>query len=242
MPPSTARAAQSSRPGAAGLALGLTLLAAGPSNAQALQWTGQLAGATELSDRGLVIGPRRPTVQASLTGTLDRRWALGLSASAPLGYGRQGRLLGQLSHYTPLSDDWQLEAGLGYYGYPGDADAGRGDRFELTAGASWRDLFSGNLTALHYPAWPGRRAGLQWALDLAGRWPLAGGWSATFSLGRADLPMLPDRRYSYAGLGLAWQVEAWRFELNRLGSSAAARVVLGATARPRWSASTSLQF
>lgn len=226
----------------AGLVLGLALLGAGPARAQALQWTGQLAAATELSDRGLVIGPRRPTLQASLTGVLDRRWTLALSASAPLGAARQGRVLGQLGRYEQLSDDWQIEAGLGYYGYPGDEVAGRGNRWELTTGATWRDLFSANLTALHYPAWPGQRAGLQWAMDLAGRWPISGAWSATFSLGQADLPALPDRRYRYAGLGLARQEGPWRIELNRLGSSATARHILGQAAQPRWSASTQVQF
>ncbi len=244
MPCSIARRLPLPGPGGARQAvwLGLGLLAAGQASAQPGPWSGQLAAATELSDRGLVIGPRKPTLQASVTGVIDRRWILGLSASAPVGYGRQGRLLAQVGRYAPLSDDWQVEAGLGYYGYPGDSVAGRGNRWELTAGASWRDLFSGNLTALHYPAWPGQRAGLQWALDLAGRWPIAGGWSATFSLGRADLPVLPDRRYSYAGIGLAWQADGWRFEFNRLGASATARAIMGQAAQARWSASTSVQF
>jgi hypothetical protein len=224
------------------VALGLVWLAAGPAGAQDLQWTGHLAAATELSDRGLVVGPRRPTLQASLTAALDQRWTLGLSASAAPGAAREGRVLGQIGRYQRLSDDWQVEAGLGYYAYPGNPRAGKGDRWELTAGASWRDLFSGSVTALHYPAWPGQRAGLQWALDLAGRWPIAGGWSATASLGRADLPVLPDRRYRYAGLGLAWQDGRWRVELNRLGSDATARAVMGQAARPRWSASALVQF
>lgn len=240
MPPPPASAALPFHLGLAGLCLGW--LAGGAAAAPSLQWTGQLAVASELSDRGLVIGPRRPTAQASLTGVIDQRWTLGMSASAPLGFARQGRVLAQLGRYERLSDDWQLDAGLGFYAYPGDDGAGRGNRWELMAGASWRDLFSGSLTALHYPAWPGQRAGLQWAMDLVGRWPIAGGWSATISLGRADLPVLPDRRYRYGGLGLAWQQGGWRLELNRLGSSGTARAIMGPAARPRWSGSASLQF
>ncbi len=108
--PPPARAAQSFRPGLAGLAvgLGLALPAGSPAAAQALQWTGQLAAASELSDRGLVIGPRRPTLQASLTAVLDRRWTLGLGTSSPLGAGRQARVLAQLGRYEAVSDDCQL--------------------------------------------------------------------------------------------------------------------------------------
>jgi hypothetical protein len=175
-------------------------------------------------------------------GRRHRRRPTVVVTGAAGGGGGQGRVLGQLGRYEQLSDDWQIEAGLGYYGYPGDEVAGRGNRWELTTGATWRDLFSANLTALHYPAWPGQRAGLQWAMDLAGRWPISGAWSATFSLGQADLPALPDRRYRYAGLGLARQEGPWRIELNRLGSSATARHILGQAAQPRWSASTQVQF
>jgi hypothetical protein len=220
----------------------MALLSAGGVGAQPLQWAGQLAAATELTDRGLLIGPRRPTLQAGLTAAHDQGWALSLSASTPLGALRQGRVLAQISRYRRLSDDWQVEGGLAYYAYPGDATAGNGNRWELQSGASYRDVLSVGLTALHYPAWPGRRAGLQWAVDLGLRWPMAAGWSVTASLGRADLPPVPQRHYRYGGLGLAWQGDAWRLELNRLGSDATARRVMGPAGQSRWSATATHQF
>lgn len=228
------------RPGRAAGALWLLLPL--PLAAQPLAIAGELAAATELTDRGLLVGTDRPVLQAAFTLVLDRRWTLGLTGSLPLGEPGQRRLLASLGRYETLSDDWQLDTQLAYYGYPGDAHAGDFNRWELQVGGSYRDVLNLGITALHYPAWPGRRAGLQWALDLGLRWPLAGGWSATASLGRADLPPLPRLRYTYGGLGLAWQAGDWRLELSRLGSDARARRIMGALADRRWSASASWRF
>lgn len=212
------------------------LLAGAGAGAQPLQWTGHVAVASELTDRGLLVGPRRPSLQAALTAVHNQRWTWSFSASVPSGHERQGRVSAQVGRYERLSDDWQLDAGLAYYAYPGDTVAARANRWELQAGAAYRDLLSLGVAALHFPAWPGQRAGLQWALDLGLRWPLAAGWSATASLGQADVPAQPRWRYRYGGLGLAWQTADWRLELNRLGSDDTARRVSGAAADARWSA------
>lgn len=233
----------SARPGVGrGLGLVMLVLTSGGAVAQPLQWVGQLTAASELTDRGLLIGPRRPQLQAAVTAVHDQRWALSLSAGAPVGSLNQGRLLARIGRYERLSDDWQLDAGLAYYAYPGDAEAGNGDRWELQLGTGFRDVLSLDLSAMHYPAWPGRRAGLQWALDLGLRWPLGAGWSATASLGHADLPAVPQWRYRYGGLGLAWQGPAWRVALNRLGSDATARRVMGLAGQSRWSATVVRPF
>lgn len=203
--------------------------------AQPLQWQGQLAVASELTDRGLSVYPRRPTLQAD--GQVARgHWSLAAAASTDLGRRGDHRVLGRVSYYRSLSDDWQLDAGLGWYGYPGEARARAFDRHEAGVGLGFRDLLSLNLTAIDYRAWPGRRAGLQWALEAGLRWPLGDAWSVTASLGEADLPPLPDRRYRYGGLGLAWQQGRWRLELNRLGADGTARRFMGDAGRARWSA------
>jgi hypothetical protein len=204
--------------------------------AQPLRWQGQVALASELTDRGLSVFARRPTLQADLH-VARGRWALGAAISAGLGgQGRDGRVLARLAHYRPLSDDWQVEGGLGYYAYTGDAYARAFDRAEASAGASYRDLLAFSVSALDVRGWRGRRGGLQWAFDAGARWPLGGPWSLTASLGQADLMSRPDRRYRYGGLGMAWQAGAWRVELNRLAADAHARRLLADTARPRWSA------
>ncbi|NRF65831.1 hypothetical protein HLB44_02405 [Aquincola sp. S2] len=214
---------------------------AGPAAAEPLQWQGQAALATELTDRGLSVFERRPTLQAEL-GVSRGRWALGAALSARAADGRDRRVLARLSHYRTLSDDWQLDGGLGYYGYPGGVYARSFNRVEASAGASFRDLLSFNLTALHYRAWRGRRGGLQWAFDAGLRWPLAGAWSLTASLGQADVPPLPQRRYHYGGVGVAWAASGWRVELNRLGADSTAQRLLGETAHPRWSAVVATNF
>jgi hypothetical protein len=217
------------------------LCAAAGAAAQPLQWQGQLAVASELTDRGLSVFPRRPTLQAD--GQVARgRWSIAAAASTDLSASGRHRVLARVSHYRALSDDWQLDAGIGWYGYPGDRRARVYDRTEAGIGLGFRDLLSLNLTAIDYRAWPGRRAGLQWALEAGARWPLGGAWSLTASLGQADLPPQPDRRYRYGGAGLAWQQGAWRAELNRLGTDGTARYAFGDAARARWSALVTRSF
>ena len=212
-----------------------------PASAQALQWQGQVAVASELTDRGISVYPRRPTLQVD--GQVARgRWSLAAAASTDLAGRGEHRVLARLSHYRSLSDDWQLDAGLGWYGYPGDRRARAYDRTEAGLGLGFRDVLSLNLTAIDYRAWPGRRAGLQWALEAGLRWPVGDAWSATASLGQADLPPQPDRRYRYGGVGLAWQHGDWRLELNRLGADSAARRALGDAGRARWSALAMVSF
>ena len=209
---------------------------AGSAAAQPLQWQGQLALASELTDRGLSVYPRRPTLQAD--GQVARgHWSLAAAASTDLSSNGRHRVLARVSHYRSLSDDWQLDAGIGWYGYPGDRWARIYDRTEAGIGLGFRDLLSLNLTAIDYHrAWPGRCGGLQWALEAGARWPLGDAWSLTASLGQADLPPQPDRRYRYGGVGLAWQRADWRVEINRLGTDGAARYAFGDAARARWSA------
>lgn len=215
--------------------------AATPAFAQPLHWQGQLALASELTDRGISVFPRRPTLQAD--GLVARgRWSLAAAASTDLAGRGEHRVLARVSHYRSLSDDWQLDAGLGWYGYPGDRRTRAYDRTEAGVGLAFRDLLSLNLTAIDYRAWPGRRAGLQWALDAGLRWPLGDAWSVTASVGEADLPPQPDRRYRYGGVGLAWQQGRWRLEMNRLGAGRAARYLAGEAGRARWSAAALVSF
>ena len=219
----------------AAFAWATALTATSPAAAQPLQWQGQVAVASELTDRGLSVYPRRPTLQAD--GQVARgHWSLAAAASTDLAGRGEYRVLGRVSYYRSLSDDWQLDAGLGWYGYPGDSWARAFDRHEAGLGLGFRDVLSLNLTAIDYRAWPGRRAGLQWALEAGLRWPLSEAWSVTASVGEADLPPLPDRRYRYGGIGLGWQHADWRLELNRLGADGTARRYMGNAGRARWSA------
>ncbi|HSW04323.1 hypothetical protein [Aquabacterium sp.] len=209
---------------------------------QPVEWLGELAAATELTDRGLTVGPRKPLVQGQLAAYLAGNWTVSVAASLQGGSTRDSRLLARLGRSWTLSNDWQAEAGLGYYAYPGDPVSRNFDRVEAGASAGFRDLVSLGVTALHYPAWPGRRAGLHWALDLGLRWPLGEAWSLTASLGRADLPQDSRQHYGYGGLGLAWQQGPWRAEVNRLAADAKARYWMGDGAQARWSAMIARNF
>lgn len=224
-------------------AMASALLVLAPAcRAQPVEWQGELAAASELIDRGLAIGPRRALVQAQVSGYFGARWSASLAASVQDSRLHNTRVLARLGRSWALSSDWQAEAALGYYAYPGDGRYRSFDRSEFGVSAGYRDLLSIGLTAIHYPAWRGSRAGLHWAADLGLRWPLAESWSATASLGRADVPMYSSLRYTYGSLGLAWQQGRWRAELNRLGASADSQGWAGDLAQWRWSATIARNF
>lgn len=227
----------------------LLLACSAGAAAQPVEWQGELALASELTDRGLVVGPRRALLQGQLSAYLGSQWSASLAASAQREGLRYSRVLARLGRNWTLSNDWQLDTGLSYYAYPGDSSQRRYDRFEAAAVAGYRDVLSLGLTALHYAE---RSHGLPWAADLGLRWPLAGvvsglgapaeAWSLTASVGRATLLQATAFHYSYGSLGLAWQQGAWRAEVNRLAADGKAGAWVGRPQPARWAAVLARNF
>lgn len=238
------------------LALPAAMALAAPAT-WAGDWQWQLAAASRPTERGLIIGRERGVAQWALAWRSAEGSVAELALASQGGPLRDARLGVRVAQGLVIDDDWQAEAGLGYYGYPGQADRGhetpydgrpawrygrRYDRLDLTLALRWRDLLSLAVSGQRYHAAPD--GPLPWALDLGGRWPLSadGAWSLVGTLGRAEVPRWPGRHYTHGSVGLAWQQGSRGLTLARMHAGEPARALLGARARGHWTLSWAQDF
>jgi uncharacterized protein (TIGR02001 family) len=195
------------------------LLLWGTPAAHAGDWSGTVAMSSQLVDRGVAVTPPAPIAQGAVNWVARDGWSLGVSASYQTrDPGRLAETLAQVAKSWSLSDDWQLQAGLLDYRYPGGGGSQRTyDRTELGGSLIWRDVLTASVSAIKLAH---RSGGLRGAADVGFRWPLGWHVSATGGIGLAQYlaPLsqyYPDRpnRYSYGHGGLVWQEGAWRVEL-----------------------------
>jgi len=228
-------------------ALALIALAAQnlPAAAQPLAWAGEASLGSDLSERGISLWPGAAVAQALVAVSDAATWSASLAAAKPLGGGggsgggsRGSQIAGSVAAYLALSPDWQAQARLAAYAYPG-MSARQYDRAEATLGIAFRDLVSFEASASRLrddePHWYP-------AFDLGLRWPLATQWALAAGVGSAELPNWPGTHYRYADIGLVWRAGAWRAAVSRLGASGEARRFVGDKAGPRTALSLTLTF
>lgn len=203
------------------------------SHAQSASVSGTVALSSQLVDRGLAITPDTAVAQAAVSVALPSGWVFGGSAStelrdaAPL-----AETLVQASKYWRIAPDWQMQAGVAYYAYPGRGD-GAFNRVEGSVDWTWRDVLTFGAAAI-YPT-GGVRSSLRGAADVNFHWPLP--WDLALSAGagysQAQVPYYrpyPGGRggsygyhggdrvnsYAYGHLGLIWGRGAWHVEVDRM--------------------------
>lgn len=194
------------------------------AHAQDSRFSGTVAVASQLVDRGLAITRPGPVFQGALNWTSPSGWSAGISASAeartPRGF---VGFVAQVAHSWSLSPDWQMQASLLDYRYPRHGGGRTYDRTEL--GVSWiyRDVLTFGLSASHMDRYGGQRP--RGAADLGFRWPLAHGFAFTASAGVAQELVPPrgagyERRnhYYYGHAGVAWDQGPWRVEVAHVTS------------------------
>jgi len=218
----------------------LLLALSGASHGEPVEVRGQIVVASDLTDRGVQLGPTSPFVQGEVSALLDRQWSASLAAGTQHDRSPNDRVVVRLDRYWALSNDWQADAGLRWYDYR-QAHAGQHSRYvEFAASVGYRDLFSLGTSAKEYtPRWPG---GLHWALDAALRWPIALGWSLDADLGRTQLPTYEAQWYRYAAVGIGWQRRGWSAGLSRIGADSTARDQFGSDAQFHWTAFVAKDF
>ncbi|QWT18902.1 hypothetical protein KPL74_14245 [Bacillus sp. NP157] len=189
--------------------------------AQAGDWTGTAAVSSQLVDRGVAVTPPGAVAQGAVSWVSRDGWSLGVSASYQThSPGRVAETLAQVARAWSLTDDWQMQASLLHYRYPGNnAGARTYDRTELGVSWIWRDVLTLGASAIQLAH---RGGGPRGAADVGFRWPLLPHLSATAGAGIAQYlaPLYryygqgsrPDR-YRYGHAGLVWQDGPWRLEL-----------------------------
>lgn len=221
------------------LAGGVVLLFAQAVSAQSVGVSGVLTVASEFTDRGLRLGPRKPTLEGELSAPLFGPWSASLGAGVQDDPAREHRVVARVTRYWTLSNDWQADAGLGWYDHQSAHDGRRYEYAEVGASLAFRDVLSLGVSTRQYA---GRNGQLRWGLDAKARWPIVQDWSINGSVGWAQLPTASTQGYRYGGAGIGWQRRSWSAGLARIATDATARSELGDAAQPRWSAFIAKDF
>lgn len=226
-----------------------------PLHAQSSNFSGEVALASQLVDRGLAITPATPVLQGSVSLALPEGWSLGLAggveARSP---GRLVVALARVSHFWALSSDWQAQASLLYYDYRADDGRGIPDRADASLHFTYRDTLTFGLSAVRVSGNQDRR--LLGAADLELRWPLTRHVSLSTGAGIAQTAVAsyepgsyqhyghdaPIELYGYGHLGLAWSDGPWHLQIGRNMNSLGERRVYGTQASSNWVATLSWSF
>ncbi len=208
--------------------------------AQAREWSAEVALSSELTERGAFVGERKPVLQGVVTLYDPRGWSAGLALGLQEAGSRTSRVIFRAAQDWVLSNDWQSQASLQYYAYPGDRASRVFDRAEAGLNFGFRDLWVFGVSLYHYPHTRSDSAPLRWTLDVGARWPLGEQFSLTAALGQASVQ--PRGRYSYGSTGLAWHRQNWRVELSYLSTDRRARSLLTAGTPGHWSAALTHSF
>jgi uncharacterized protein (TIGR02001 family) len=226
--------------------------------AQSTTFNGTVALSSQLVDRGQAITGDTPVLQGAAAWTFPSGWSLGVSASATArSSGRLAEALAQVSHRWLLSGDWQLQASLLYYRYPGSTRYGASDRTETGLNWTYRDVLTLGVSAIYVLGPDGHRP--RGAADVNLHWPLAGRFSLSLGAGVAQ-PFGRSYRYyyrhgyrrrygqprtgldSYGHLGLVWVNGPWRIELDRIVADPATRRQRDYLGASPWVATLSRSF
>jgi uncharacterized protein (TIGR02001 family) len=213
------------------------ILFTAPLHAQSSSLSGAVALSSQLIDRGLAISPVTPILQGDVTWSSASGWILGMSAATETrSFGHGSEAMAQVAHYWPLSSDWRMQAGVVYYGYPGNGPSRPFERVETGLTWMYRDVLSFGLSAITLTH--GSDHSPRGAADIDVRWPLPQHFAVSAGLGVAQpltgsagywsyIPNGPDGGYAhhptpmrsyygYGHVGLAWGYGPWRVELDRV--------------------------
>jgi uncharacterized protein (TIGR02001 family) len=252
------------RPGHAARASFAALLAgacvAPALHAQSTTFSGAVALSSQLVDRGQAITHTTPILQGAASWTSPTGWSLGLSGSTEVrSPDHVVAALAQASRHWSLAGDWQLQAGLLYYRYPGMARSRGFDRAEATLSWSYRDVLTFGLSAIRVI---GARQHPRGAADISFHWPLARQLFLSAGAGATQSPIAPynayrySREYDHAGpyrrvregihtyghVGLLWNHGPWQIELDRILADPETRWQWDVMGASPWVATVSWSF
>ena len=231
-----------------------------PLHAQSTTFSGTAALSSELVDRGQAITGNTPILQGAVSWTSPAGWSLGLSGSAKVrSPGRVVEALVQVSRSWSLSGDWQMQANLLYYRYPGQTRSRAYDRAETGVNWTYRDVLTFGLSAIHVIGAGNHQT--RGAADLGFHWPLAWDFSLSAGMGIAQPLVAPYTPYTpyhhgymrpyyddrtglhrYGHAGLLWSHGPWRIELDRIMADPETRRQWATLGASPWVATISRSF
>ena len=228
-----------------------------PLHAQSTTLNGTAALSSGLFDRGQAITANTPVLQGAASLTSATGWSLGVSGSTELrSPGHLVEAIVQVSRDWSLSSDWQMQANLLYYTYPGQAGSKASDRVEGGVHWTYRDVLTLGLSGLYVMGTNDNQP--RGAADLTFHWPLAWHFSLSAGVGVAEPLIAPYSpyyhghpsyyEYDHSGLhgygqaGLSWSSGPWRIELDRMMADPATQRQWAALDASPWVATISRSF
>jgi len=203
------------------------------AQAQSSNVSGTVALSSQLVDRGQAVTPQTPVLQGALAWSFAKGWSLGASASVEAREpDRLAEALAQIARSWSLSPDWQMQANLVYYDYPGNPHARGFDRTEAGLGWIYRDVLTLGVSAI-YPVGKTDHH-LHGAADIGFHWPLPRHFALSAGLGVTQTSYTyyayyghghgryeyeSHDTYSYGHAGLLWNNGPWRVEVDRVATS-----------------------
>lgn len=119
------------------------------AQAQSSTVNGTVALSSQLVDRGLAITQDTAVLQGAVSIALPSGWSFGASASAELrDVSPPAEAFVQASRYWRIAPDWQFQAGLVYYDYPGRG-GGAFNRTEGSVNWIYRDVLTLGVSAIY---------------------------------------------------------------------------------------------
>jgi uncharacterized protein (TIGR02001 family) len=236
------------RIGAGYISLAIATALCAPLHAQSSGINGAVGLSSQLVDRGIAITPATPTLQGAVSWTSPAGWSFGLLGSTEVrSPGHLVEASAQASRYWSLSSDWQMQASVLYYSYPGNARSRVFDRTETSINWIYRDILTFGLSAIHLIGASDQPRG---AADLDLRWPLPWHFSLSAGTGVAQSLIAPHSPYGYGHAsiyryghaGLAWDDGPWRIELDRITTDSEVRQQWGSPSISPWVATISRSF
>src|SRR2546423_1587723 len=151
---------------------------------------------SSLVTRGIVLGRREPSLQASAAYYAANGLYAGISAATlrfPTEDHRAVQLVAKGGWLLPLADDWTAILSLQHFAYPFDPSWDGFAYDELSAGVAYGDLAPASVSLLRHADDYAAGSRTSVAADVVGRYPLRHGLSLAAGLGWHDL----HRRYGF---------------------------------------------
>jgi len=228
-----------------------------PLHAQSTTFNGAAALSSGLFDRGQAVTGNTAILQGAASVTFAAGWSLGLSAATELrSPGPIAETLVQASRDWSLSSDWQMQANLLYYQYPGQNGSKSSDRAEAGVNWTYRDVLTLGLSAIDVFGANGHQP--SGAADISFHWPLAWHFSLSAGVGAAQPVVAPYTPYhngypnyyeydrsglhGYGHAGLSWSNGHWRMELDRMMADPGTQRQWAALGASPWVATISRSF
>jgi uncharacterized protein (TIGR02001 family) len=214
-------------------------LAGSDVGAQTRSLSAEVALSSDLTDRGILIGPRSPITQAQLTLYDASGWSGSVAVGAQVGAPNPSQVLLRGSYEWQVNNDWRMQAGALYYSYPSDEQLQLFDHTEVALSAGFRDVVAMSV-ATHNFTTANDQPRARWTAEMAFRWPLTETSALSWGLGQAWLDQ--QGKYRYWHIGSTWHVQPWRVDVAYVATDKDAERLFGEIALPHWIFSVARSF